>query len=113
MSKANELTTAILDHLYRNGAFGWRSESAGVFDQRLGLYRTSPKRGVSDILAMLPPNGRLLACEVKVGKDRLSPEQTGFLANIKHYGGLTFVAKDFESFKEWFKHILDEQKMVS
>src|SRR3990167_907887 len=75
MSEANELTSKILDFLYRNGVYGWRSSSTGLFDLKLGKFRTSSKVGVSDILAILPPVGKLLAIEVKVGADRLRPEQ--------------------------------------
>jgi len=63
------------------------------------------KKGVSDILAIIPPYGRLVAIEVKIGKDRLSLEQKGFLKNIEYFGGLSFVAKDFSEFKKWWNNI--------
>lgn len=103
MSEATELTNQIIDLIYRSGGYAWRAESSGVFDQKLGGYRTAPKKGVSDILALIPPNGRLVAIEIKIGKDHLSPEQEGFLKNIEHCGGLFFIAKDYESFNAWWK----------
>lgn len=102
-SPANELTNQIIDFIFRNGGFAWRASSVGVFDRSRGLYRTAPKKGVSDILACVPPTGQLVAIEVKIGKDRLSEEQIGFLKNVMITGGNTFVAKDFDSFKEWWK----------
>ena len=104
MSAATKLTNQIIDFIYRQGGYAWRASSAGIYDQRKQAYRTAAKKGVSDILACLPPAGRLVAVEVKIGKDRLSPEQEGFIQNIRHAGGAAFVAKDFEGFlKEWKK----------
>ena len=100
MSRANELTNNIIDFIYRQGGYAWRASSVGIFDQSRGLYRTAAKKGVSDILACR--NGRLIAIEVKIGKDRLSLEQEGFLKNIEHAGGLSVVATSLDSFKEWW-----------
>jgi hypothetical protein len=100
MSAANDLTQKILGFLYMSGAYAWRANSVGVFDKRKGIYRTSPKKGVSDILACW--QGRMIVVEVKIGKDRLSDEQVGFIKNIEHVGGLAFVAKDYDSFVEWW-----------
>src|SRR3990167_9865354 len=102
MSEANELTNKILDFLYRQKCYGWRSSSTVLFDPKLGKFRMSSKVGVSDVLAILPPAGKLLAIEIKIGTDRLRPEQIGFFRNVENVGGLTFVAKDFESFRFWF-----------
>ena len=100
ISPANLLTTQILQFLYENGAFAWRQNTGGIFDTRRGVYRTAAKKGISDVLACY--KGTLIAIEIKIGKDRLSDEQEGFLRNIEAVGGKTFVAKDFESFKEWW-----------
>jgi len=50
----------------------------------------------------MPPSGQLIAIEIKIGKDRLSDEQTGFLENVKACGGKIFVAKTFEDFEKWW-----------
>jgi len=80
----------------------------GVFDSKRAMFRASTKKGVSDILACY--KGNLVAVEVKIGKDRLSDEQDGFIRNIKNAGGCAFVASDFdlflsgwESFKKRFQ----------
>jgi Holliday junction resolvase len=101
MSHASELTNKIIHELYTAGAFCWRAESAGVFDRQKGLYRTAPKKGVADILACF--KGRLIVIEVKIGKDRLSPEQDGFLQNVEHAGGSSYVARTFEEFRDWWR----------
>lgn len=96
MSAATELTNQIIDFIYRNNGYAWRASSTGVFDQKAGAYRTAAKKGVADILACF--KGQLIVIEVKIGKDRLSPKQTGFIENIRHAGGTAFVVSNFEEF---------------
>lgn len=105
MSKSNDLTKAIIHEFYLAGAYAWRASSVGIFDRKLGGYRTAAKKGVSDILACY--NGILIAVEVKIGKDRMSDEQVGFMRNILKVGGEAFVAKDIEEFKTWWKDVKD------
>lgn len=106
MSLATTLTNKVIDFIYRNGGYAWRAESSGIFDRKIGGYRTAPKKGVADILAIVRPKGsaigQLLAIEIKIGKDHLSPEQTGFLANVSHYGGLSVVVNNYEQFISWW-----------
>ena len=106
MSEATALTNQVIDYIYRNGGYAWRASSTGVFDSSAGKWRASAKKGVSDVLAVYA--GHILAIEVKIGKDRLSEEQQGFLRNVENAGGLTYVAKDFNDFKNWF----DQQKLA-
>jgi len=100
LSQANELTQQIIAFIFQQGGFAWRASSTGIFDQRRGIWRSASKKGVADILACY--RGILVACEVKIGKDKLSFEQSGFLQNIEHCGGLSVVAKDFDQFKDWW-----------
>ena len=100
MSEANELTNKILDHLYRNKVYAWRQNSTGIWDKTKGIYRPSGKKGVSDILGCLPPTGKLLAIEVKIGRDHTSDEQKGFLSNVKSCGGIALAVKTYEDFLE-------------
>ena|SRR3990167_4304747 len=103
MSITNELTNQIIDHIYRAGGYAWRSSSTGIYDTKRQFFRAASKKGVADILACW--KGRLVAIEVKTGKDRLSPEQTGFLFNINHAGGIGFVARDFNNFLDQWEKI--------
>ena len=100
MTAASELTNRIIHEIYTTGGFAWRAESVGVIDKARGIMRTSPKKGVADILACF--KGLLFCIEVKIGKDTQSPEQQGFQANIQHVGGAYFLAKDFETFQQWW-----------
>ena len=104
MSRASELTNQIIDHVYRCGGYAWRANSVGIYDEKKGVHRAGAKKGVSDVLACY--RGVLVAVEVKMGRDRLRPEQEGFIANIRHVGGRAFVAKDFDSFREeWERQV--------
>ena len=101
ISITNQLTNQILHFLYEHGAYAWRQNTGGVYDQKRGIYRTAPKKGISDILCCY--RGQLIAIEIKIGSDRLSPEQEGFLENISAVGGNSCVARDFEGFKKWWE----------
>ena len=100
MSQSNELTQKILKFLFLEGVYAWRASQTGVYDTRRAIYRTAPKKGVADILACY--KGYLVAIEVKIGKDKLSPEQAGFLKSIRQAGGRAFVATSYAQFIiEW------------
>ena len=103
MSKASaELTNEVIDHVYRAGGYAWRASSVGVFDTKQMHFRAAAKKGVSDVLACF--KGRLIAIEIKIGSDKLSDEQVGFMRNIENAGGVAIVATDPEQFKEaWTK----------
>lgn len=96
MSSATELTNQIIDYVYRQGGYAWRASSVGVYDSKMQKFRAAAKKGVSDVLVCFM--GNLVAVEVKIGKDRLSDEQVGFMRNIDHAGGHSIVASDFEQF---------------
>jgi len=98
MSAANELTNNVIDFIYRQGGYAWRSSSVGVFDTKRMHFRAAAKKGVSDVLACF--RGRLIAVEIKIGTDKLSDEQTGFMRNIEHAGGIALVVTNFEDFKQ-------------
>ena len=106
MSKSNELTQQIIRYIHEQGGYAWRASSVGVYDQSRGIYRTAPKKGVSDVLACY--NGRLIAIEVKIGKDHLSPEQEGFIKCVNHAGGYAFVAKTYEEFVQLWDLLVEE-----
>lgn len=98
MSKANDLTNAIINHIYLAGGYAWRASSVGVFDTKRMHFRAAAKKGVADVLACY--RAHLVAVEIKIGTDRLSDEQEGFIKNIQATGGIAFVARDFEDFKQ-------------
>jgi len=101
-SPANDLTNQVINHIYLAGGFSYRSSSVGVFDTKRMHFRAAAKKGVADVIGCF--KGRFIAVEIKIGTDRLSDEQEGFMRNIEHVGGKAIVAKDLEGFKEaWAK----------
>lgn len=97
MSDASTLTNKIIATIYQDGGFAFRASSTGIFDSKQGGYRTAPKKGVSDVLAVY--HGIFIAIEVKIGMDRLSDEQIGFIKNIQNAGGYAIMTKNIDDFK--------------
>ena len=91
---------ACLNWLLRNGIFAWRNGSTGLFDREKGFYRTAPKRGAPDIIAIR--NGRFIGIEVKSAKGKLRPEQEAFKVNVEAAGGVYMVVRSLEDLKtQW------------
>lgn len=105
MSQTNDTTRDILSFLFAARVFAWRENVLPVPVARAGSvigFRSGSKSGKPDIMGILSPNGRSLCCEVKTGKDKLRPEQIGFLENARKMGALVMVVKDFKDFlKQW------------
>lgn len=110
---ANALTRHIIEYLTIIGCKAWRNQSGALKVEgkgnARGRYVRFGQKGSSDILAVMPPNGKLIAVEVKAGKDRLRPEQQAWLDEIESKGGIAIVAhslddvcdriaKEFEAF---------------
>ena len=101
---ANNLTKAIISLITLRGGFASRVSTQGQFDPRLKAWRPgSVKKGMPDIVAIY--KGLNLSIEVKIGKDRMSENQLKIKSQIESAGGRYFVARDFESFCEWFNKL--------
>jgi len=97
MTNTNALTKSIVDWLNMSGHFVWRNNNAAVYDPTRKVFRSnSTKKGIADIIGAHRDNGKLIAIEVKVGKDRLTPEQVAFLNDVKQRGGISLVAKSID-----------------
>ena len=98
MSKASaDLTNQVINAIYQAGGYAWRASSVGVFDTKQMHFRASAKKGVSDVLGCF--KGRLFAIEIKIGSDKLSDEQKGFMRNIEHAGGVAMAISTLEDFE--------------
>lgn len=91
MRREAEIQRAILELLRVLAIPAWRQNS-GAFVLNVGqgkprFFRAGVK-GNSDILACLPPSGKLLALEVKRPGNKLTLEQDAFLTAIAHAGGI-------------------------
>ena len=85
-----DLQKQILDYLRLRGVFCWKNHSTGIYKQSTGSYIPVGMKGVSDILAIR--NGKLIAIEVKVGKNKPSNVQLEFIEKINENGGIAFLA---------------------
>lgn len=94
---ANTLTKHALKILDLKGYQVWRQNNGGVYDPTLKVFRAnSSTPGISDIIGFHRKTGRFLACEIKAGKDRLSPEQELFLESVKKAGGVAIVIRTMD-----------------
>lgn len=110
---ANGLTKCIVAYITFMGGFATRVSTTGqmrptgkteVFAGKLKWVYGTTKRGTPDILCVL--NGKQLAIEVKIGKDKQSPAQIEVEKQINAAGGHYWIARDFQSFYEWINTLL-------
>lgn len=113
---ANDLTKAIVEFIQLNGGQAERISNMGrVVDGRKRVTDTigrtkmigsmtwikgSGKNGTADISATI--KGKSVKIEVKIGKDRQSDEQMDYQNEVERAGGVYFIAKDFQSFYDFY-----------
>ena len=130
-NSANSLTKCVLDYLVLLGHFCERTGNEGrVIDGRktytdvLGRQKTigsvkriksSGTKGTSDLKAVI--NGRMVAIEIKYGKDRQSEAQKDYQAMIERAGGEYWIVKNFEQFFDLYQDFksksLDLNKFIT
>src|ERR1700687_880939 len=84
-----ECQKALLD----SGWVHWRSQSGSFRAVGGGWFRTGVK-GLADICAIIPPDGRLLLVECKTEKGKVSKDQEIFLTAAGEHGAFCVVVKD-------------------
>jgi hypothetical protein len=105
---ANGLTRAIVKWFDLKRGYATRVNTGGVYDEKLGKYRLgSSKRGFSDIQAVY--KGYAIYVEVKIKRDIQSEYQKEFQNQITACGGYYYVAKDFQSFVDWFYKVIEKK----
>lgn len=86
-----ELTRAVLEWLTVRGIPSWANNTGAV---KVGeRFIRFGHKGSTDILAIVPPSGRLLAVECKTGSGRLTADQRAFHQTITDAGGLAVVVR--------------------
>jgi hypothetical protein len=98
---ANGLTKMICDWINYNGGQAERISTTGryIVAQKKWI-KGSGTKGSADISATI--NGKSVKIEVKIGKDRQSEDQKRYQEMIEKAGGIYYIAKDFDSFYEWY-----------
>ena len=114
-STANGLTRAICDYINYNGYQAERINTMGTAREKkttagkvIGVTWTkgTSTAGSADISATI--KGRSVKIEVKIGKDRQSEAQKRYQENIEKAGGTYCIAKDFDSFVEFFNDFVNK-----
>jgi hypothetical protein len=101
---ANDLTKCIVEYITLSGGFASRINNQGTYSRKLGKYiRGTSKKGLADVMATF--RGFSLHIEVKIGRDIQSEAQKRTESEVNRSGGLYFIAKDFQSFKNWLDNI--------
>lgn len=77
----------ILTWLETTGLLMWRQHAGSINHIRVG------PDGISDIVVIIPPNGRFLALEVKSARGLLRPTQRDFRAQLEASGGIYRVVR--------------------
>lgn len=100
---ANGLTKMICDWIKYNGGQAERISTTGryIVAQRKWI-KGSGTKGSADISATI--QGKSVKIEVKIGKDRQSDDQKRYQEMIEKAGGIYYIAKDFDSFYEWYNN---------
>ena len=108
-STANGLTRSIINFIVRQG---WQAERISITGRPIKQMDYKGRcigytfgsshmtKGTADISATI--RGRSVKIEVKIGADRQSDAQRKYQADIERAGGLYYIARDFESFVEWY-----------
>ena len=100
---ANGLTKCIIEWLRYNNWQGERISNTGRLVSNHWIPGTGTN-GTADISAVI--RGRAVKIEVKIGKDRQSDKQIAYQQSIELAGGVYIIAKDFESFYNWYHEFL-------
>ena len=99
------LQKAILDYLHLRGCIAFKVPSAGIYRADTKQYIPMSRKGVSDIIGIIPPRkegefGVPLAVEVKSRGGKLSAEQERFLKEWQCKGGMAIVAYSLDDILE-------------
>jgi len=89
--KEADILRVCLTWLKLNRVFCWRQNQGAISGEHNGkrrFLRFTSMAGVSDILGVLPPTGRVLAVECKRPGRKPTPEQEAFLDIVRQYGGV-------------------------
>jgi len=102
-SPTNRITAQLIRWFEQEGGTARRVNTSGQWDEKLGRYRPSGmRRGFEDVDGTYPifingiKIGIKIACEVKIGKDKMSDDQLTRKAELEAAGGIYIICKDLE-----------------
>lgn len=106
---ANGLTRCIKDWINFSNGDAARQNITGIMRKVKGhmkFTRGGGRKVSSDVRAILP-GGRAASIEVKIGKDRMSPDQIKEQKRTTDAGGLYFIATNMPDFVQWWNSVTD------
>lgn len=119
---ANGLQSAIVDFCTLHGHLALRTGNEGRYRpgeivtdvigrqrQMKGSWLPGQNNGMSDITIMI--NGRSYFVEVKIGRDKIRPEQEKFRDKVRAAGGVYEIVKTWEEFHRWYLHWTMKEKI--
>ncbi len=86
-----------------HGVYCWRQNQGAISGEHNGkrrFLRFTSLPGISDILGILPPSGRLLAVECKRPGNKPTPEQAAFLDIVRQSGGVAICVHSVEELEQ-------------
>jgi len=122
-TSANELTKCVVKFLQLSGWQAERINTMGVYREAkkikdldgitrvVGKGKYTPSgstKGSADISATI--YGRSVKIEIKYGRDVQSEAQKKYQLAIEAAGGIYLIAREFDSFIEWYDVFLSELK---
>jgi hypothetical protein len=120
---ANGLTKCIVDFLNYSGFYANRINTQGQarvrrqpkynilsgqveYRQKVEYTKSTTRKGTADIDAIV--YGTPVKIEIKIGRDRMSEDQTQEQSRVTQAGGMYVVATDMVQFRAWFKKTFGE-----
>ena len=124
VTTANGLTQFVVNFLDWNGSYGNRINTVGrvikagrdiqtingTIRAKTVMIKGSTKKGTADVQAVI--NGRSLALEIKVGKDRMSEAQLKQQQAVQNAGGYYYVIRDVDTFLALYDKFMAAPKMT-
>ena len=110
---ANGLTKCIIDWINLNGHYANRINCQGQvrtervnlafggYKDNLRFSKCTTNKGTADIHAIV--KGRHVSIEIKIGNDKQSKFQVKEMVRVTNAGGLYFIARNMQSFVDWYK----------
>jgi hypothetical protein len=93
--KHSEVVRAVEQSLLALGVPAWKANTgAAVYQDPLRRRKRFTRygmRGCPDVLAIMPPDGRFLGVEVKMGRDPVRDDQRRFIDAVRRAGGEVIV----------------------
>ncbi len=105
-SPTNALTADIKQYVKSIGGHAIRINSMGTYNEKLGKYiKSGSDNGVSDLLICI--KGKMICTELKLGRDKMRPEQILFQKQIETAGGRYLITSSLESFKQQLNQLIN------